>query len=88
VAEKPSPVVPLSQKEVPLARLSPKEVPIAPLSQKEVPLVPLSPWLQLMLAEITRKREELEGARAEAARRVAELGTTHEHGGPENPPTY
>jgi hypothetical protein len=32
----------------------------------------LSEWLQLMLAEIARKREELERARAEDARRSAE----------------
>ena len=32
----------------------------------------LSEWLQLMLAEITRKREELESARAEAERRERE----------------
>lgn len=32
----------------------------------------LSPWLQLMLAEITRKQEDLERARAEAERRVRE----------------
>jgi hypothetical protein len=32
----------------------------------------LSEWLQLMLAEIARKQDELEGARAETARREAE----------------
>jgi hypothetical protein len=32
----------------------------------------LSEWLQLMLAEIARKREELEHARAEQAQRVLE----------------
>jgi hypothetical protein len=32
----------------------------------------LSEWLQLMLAEIARKREELERARAEAAQRERE----------------
>ena len=32
----------------------------------------LSEWLQLMLAEIARKREELEGARAEEAQRLRE----------------
>jgi hypothetical protein len=35
----------------------------------------LSEWLQLMLAEIARKREELEHARAEEAARAAEAGT-------------
>jgi hypothetical protein len=37
-----------------------------------VALTALSEWLQLMLAEITRKREELERARAEAERRERE----------------
>lgn len=32
----------------------------------------LSEWLQLMLAEIARKREDLEQARAEEAQRTAE----------------
>jgi hypothetical protein len=32
----------------------------------------LSEWLQLMLAEIARKQDEAERARAEAARRAAE----------------
>jgi hypothetical protein len=32
----------------------------------------LSEWLQLMLAEITRKQEELERARAESTRRAHE----------------
>ena len=32
----------------------------------------LSEWLQLMLAEIARKQEELERARAETARRATE----------------
>jgi hypothetical protein len=32
----------------------------------------LTPWLQLMLAEIARKQEELESARHEAQRRAAE----------------
>jgi hypothetical protein len=32
----------------------------------------LSEWLQLMLAEITRKQEERERARAEEAQRAAE----------------
>jgi hypothetical protein len=32
----------------------------------------LSEWLQLMLAEITRKQEDLERSRAETARRVSE----------------
>lgn len=32
----------------------------------------LSEWLQLMLAEIARKQDELEAARAETARRDAE----------------
>jgi hypothetical protein len=32
----------------------------------------LSPWLRLMLAEIARKREDLEQARAEDERRATE----------------
>ncbi len=32
----------------------------------------MSEWLQLMLAEIARKREELERARAEEAQRISE----------------
>jgi hypothetical protein len=32
----------------------------------------LSPWLRLMLAEIARKREDLEQARAEEQRRATE----------------
>ena len=35
-------------------------------------MAPLSQWLQLMLAEIARKREDLERAREEAARRESE----------------
>jgi hypothetical protein len=34
----------------------------------------LSEWLQLMLAEITRKQEDAVRARAEEARRAAEEG--------------
>ena len=41
------------------------------LSPQESPVAPLSQWLQLMLGEIARKREELEHAHAEAARRAA-----------------
>ena len=33
----------------------------------------LTEWLQLMLAEIARKREDLEQARAEEARRASEV---------------
>jgi len=35
-------------------------------------LTALSEWLQLMLAEIVRKREDLERARAEEAQRLRE----------------
>jgi hypothetical protein len=42
------------------------------MCEKTSPVAPLSQWLQLMLAEIARKREELERASAEAARRAAE----------------
>lgn len=51
---------------------------------------PLSQWLQLMLAEIDRKREEQERGRAEAARRAMETDATAAArgapGGSENPP--
>jgi septal ring factor EnvC (AmiA/AmiB activator) len=40
------------------------------------PVQPLSKWLQLMLAEIARKREALEQARAEQLWRAAEAETT------------
>jgi hypothetical protein len=36
----------------------------------------LSEWLQIMLAEIARKREDLEQARAEEAQRAAEAAPT------------
>lgn len=49
-----------------------KTSPVVPLSQETSPVVPLSQWLQLMLAEIARKHEELERADAEAVRRAAE----------------
>jgi hypothetical protein len=49
----------------------PEAPPAVPLSQEESPVAPLSQWLQLMLAEIARKREDLERAHAEAARRAA-----------------
>ncbi|HKD55258.1 MAG TPA: hypothetical protein VKB72_13665 [Steroidobacteraceae bacterium] len=66
------------------------ESPVAPLSQgRESPVAPLSQWLQLMLAEIDRKRDEHERARAEAARRASEddlAAPRSEPGGIENPP--
>jgi len=52
----------------------------------------LTEWLQLMLAEIARKREDLEQSRAEEARRASEppradqaesLGQTQSVGQPE-----
>jgi len=52
--------------------LSQKSSTVAPLSQKTVPVAPLSQWLQLMLAEIARKRAELDSAQVEAACRSAE----------------
>ncbi len=48
----------------------------------------ISEWLQLMLAEIARKREELERARAEEAQRLRENEAARRHGeqgAPENP---
>jgi len=57
------------------------ESPAAPLSQQDTAHVAaLSQWLQLMLAEIARKREDLERARAEAARRELE-GAAHKAAG-------
>jgi hypothetical protein len=53
-------------------------------------LTALSEWLQLMLAEIARKREELERARAEEARRLTESEAARqrgEQGAAENPTT-
>ena len=50
----------------------------------------LSEWLQLMLAEIVRKREELERARAEEAQRLTESEAVRqraEQGAAENPTT-
>jgi hypothetical protein len=43
-----------------------------PSAGGQPPVAALSPWLQLMLAEIARKREELERARREQARRELE----------------
>ena len=52
-----------------------KEPPVPPLSKgEESHEPPWSPWLRLMLAEITRKREEREQARAEQLRRETEEG--------------
>jgi hypothetical protein len=45
-------------------------------SESESPAPALSFWLQLMLAEIAAKREALEQARAEEARRSTEHATT------------
>ena len=44
----------------------------------------MSEWLQLMLAEIARKREELERARAEEAQRIKESEPRNEQGAREN----
>lgn len=49
--------------------------PPAPPSGSESQPRALSQWLQLMLAEIAAKREALERARAEEARRRAERET-------------
>jgi hypothetical protein len=54
-----------------------EESPEPPLShERESPEPPLSPWLRLMLAEIMRKREEVEQARVEQSRRVTEAHDT------------
>jgi hypothetical protein len=46
------------------------------LSEEESPAPALSQWLQLMLAEIAAKRDALERARAEEARRSTEHSAT------------
>jgi hypothetical protein len=46
--------------------------------------VALSEWLQLMLAEIARKREETERARAEEAQRHAESEAPRARGAQED----
>ena len=56
----------------PAAALSEQESPAPALSEQESPAPALSQWLQLMLAEIAARREALERARAEEARRRAE----------------
>jgi hypothetical protein len=43
----------------------------------------LTEWLQLMLGEIARKREDLEQARAEEARRMAEAPSSSSSSVPE-----
>ena len=43
----------------------------------------LTEWLQLMLAEIARKRDDLELARAEEAKRATELHPTASPPAPE-----
>jgi hypothetical protein len=40
----------------------------------------MSEWLQLMLAEIARKREEVERGQAEEARRIKESESAVHHG--------
>jgi hypothetical protein len=49
-----------------------QESPAASLPEETAHVSTLSPWLQLMLAEIARKRDEHADARAEAARRALE----------------
>ena len=46
----------------------------------------LSEWLQLMLAEIARKRDDLELACAEDARRATEAQQTHGPAQSNSPP--
>jgi formate dehydrogenase maturation protein FdhE len=61
-----------------------EESPVPPLSKREASHeLAWSPWLRLMLAEIIRKREEREQARAEQLRREAEEGAgTHNQSDP------
>ena len=68
------PLAVMSQQSPPAA-IWQKTPPEAPLSQETSPVAPLSQWLLLMLAEIARKREELERANAETVRRAAENDT-------------
>jgi hypothetical protein len=49
-------------------------------------MAPLTEWLQLMLAEITRKRDEEEHARAESMLRASE-GTSSPSGEAPQPAT-
>jgi hypothetical protein len=49
------------------------------LPDEQPPAATLSPWLRLMLAEIARKREDLEQARAEEQRRVSESESNSAH---------
>ena len=58
--------------EPPPREQSEQESPAPALSGQESPAPALSQWLQLMLAEIAARREALERARAEEARRRAE----------------
>ena len=48
-------------------------------------MTPLSEWLQIMLGEIARKREDLERAREEQAKRETETsGEAHSEPAPRN----
>ena len=52
-------------------------------------MIAISEWLQLMLGEIARKRDELERAHAEEAQRREESEAAQRHGqqvAPGNPP--
>jgi hypothetical protein len=54
---------------------TPEDLPEPALSREEAHGSPLSQWLQLMLAEIARKRDALEQAHSEQLRREAEAGS-------------
>jgi hypothetical protein len=59
-------------------------------AEESAHLSALSEWLQLMLAEIARKREDLESARAEEAQRLRESEAARQRAGQgaaENPTT-
>jgi hypothetical protein len=47
------------------------------------PMAPLSEWLQIMLGEIARKREDLERAREEEAKRGGEMQSDTPRSAPE-----
>ena len=59
-----------SESQAPALSGSESQAPALSGSESQAPA--LSFWLQLMLAEISAKREALEGARAEEARRQSE----------------
>jgi len=70
----------LPQEEGPQAAARQKSNSPQPGAQEKSNAAPLSAWLQLMLAEIARKRAELDSARAETARRELERAADEARG--------